>query len=82
MRVDVEDTGIGIAGDNLESVLLEFFREKRPETRDLEGSGLGLSIVKRLTERAGDVSKSQVKKAKAPPSPSCCPRRREVRASS
>ncbi len=53
VRVDVEDTGIGIAGDNLESVLLEFFREKRPETRDLEGSGLGLSIVKRLTERAG-----------------------------
>ena len=53
VRIDVEDTGIGIAQENLDLVLTEFFREKRPETRDLEGSGLGLAIVKRLTERAG-----------------------------
>jgi two-component system phosphate regulon sensor histidine kinase PhoR len=53
VRIDVEDTGIGIAKDNLDLVLGEFFREKRPETRGLEGSGLGLTIVKRLTERAG-----------------------------
>jgi two-component system phosphate regulon sensor histidine kinase PhoR len=53
VRVDIEDSGIGIAKDNLDSVFTEFFREKRPETRDLEGSGLGLSIVKRLAERAG-----------------------------
>ena len=53
VRIDVEDTGIGIAKDNLDVVLTEFFREKRPETRELEGSGLGLTIVKRLTERAG-----------------------------
>jgi two-component system phosphate regulon sensor histidine kinase PhoR len=53
LRLDIEDTGIGIAPENLELVLTEFFREKRPETRDLEGSGLGLAIVKRLVERAG-----------------------------
>lgn len=53
VRIDVEDTGIGIAGENLDLVFTEFFREKRPETRDLEGSGLGLAIVKRLAERAG-----------------------------
>jgi two-component system, OmpR family, phosphate regulon sensor histidine kinase PhoR len=53
VRIDVEDTGIGIAKDNLDLVLTEFFREKRPETRNLEGSGLGLAIVKRLAERAG-----------------------------
>ncbi len=53
VRIDVEDTGIGIAKENLDLVLGEFFREKRPETRNLEGSGLGLTIVKRLTERAG-----------------------------
>jgi two-component system, OmpR family, phosphate regulon sensor histidine kinase PhoR len=52
-RIDVEDSGIGIGGDNLEQIFAEFFREKRPETRGLEGSGLGLSIVKRLVERAG-----------------------------
>jgi signal transduction histidine kinase len=53
LRLDVEDSGIGIAPENLDLVLTEFFREKRPETRDLEGSGLGLAIVKRLVERAG-----------------------------
>ena len=53
LRLEVEDTGIGIAEENLAQVTSEFFREKRPETRDLEGSGLGLAIVKRLTERAG-----------------------------
>jgi signal transduction histidine kinase len=53
VRIDIEDTGIGIAQENLESVYTEFFREKKPETRNLEGSGLGLSIVKHLTERAG-----------------------------
>ena len=53
VRIDVEDTGIGIAKENLDLVLTEFFREKRPETRDIEGSGLGLAIVKRLVERAG-----------------------------
>ena len=53
VRIDVEDTGIGIAAENLDQVFTEFFREKRPETKGLEGSGLGLAIVKRLTERAG-----------------------------
>jgi two-component system, OmpR family, phosphate regulon sensor histidine kinase PhoR len=53
LRFDVEDTGLGIAAENLEMVMSEFFREKRLETRDIEGSGLGLAIVKRLVERAG-----------------------------
>jgi signal transduction histidine kinase len=53
VRIDVEDTGIGIAAENLDQVFTEFFREKRRETHDLEGSGLGLAIVKRLAERAG-----------------------------
>lgn len=53
VRIDIEDTGIGIARENLDRVFGEFFREKRAETKGLEGSGLGLAIVKRLTERAG-----------------------------
>ncbi len=53
VRIEVEDTGVGIAKENLDLVLTEFFREKRPETRGLEGSGLGLTITKRLVERAG-----------------------------
>ncbi len=53
VRLDIEDTGVGIAPENLDRVFTEFFREKRPETQELEGSGLGLAIVKRLVERAG-----------------------------
>jgi signal transduction histidine kinase len=53
LRLDVTDTGIGIREENLLRLWDEFFREKRDETRELEGSGLGLSIVKRLVERAG-----------------------------
>jgi len=53
LRLDVADTGIGIKPENLARLWDEFFREKRAETRELEGNGLGLSIVKRLVERAG-----------------------------
>ncbi len=53
LRLDVADTGIGIRPENLARLWDEFFREKRAETRELEGNGLGLSIVKRLVERAG-----------------------------
>jgi len=53
LRLDVTDTGIGIKEENLARLWDEFFREKRDETRELEGNGLGLSIVKRLVARAG-----------------------------
>jgi two-component system phosphate regulon sensor histidine kinase PhoR len=53
LRLEVADTGIGIRPVNLPRLWDEFFREKRDETRDVEGNGLGLSIVKRLVERAG-----------------------------
>jgi len=53
LRLDVADTGLGINAENLDRIFTEFFREKRPETREIEGNGLGLAIVKRLVERAG-----------------------------
>jgi signal transduction histidine kinase len=53
LRFDVADTGLGIKQENLERIFTEFFREKKPETRELVGNGLGLAIVKRLVERAG-----------------------------
>ena len=53
LRLDVADTGIGIREENLDRLFDEFFREKRDETRELEGNGLGSAIVKRLVERAG-----------------------------
>ena len=51
--VEVVDNGIGIKSENLPRLFEEFFREKRPETRDIDGNGLGLAIVKRLAERSG-----------------------------
>jgi len=53
LRLDVADTGLGVKEENLERIFTEFFRERRSETRELEGNGLGLAIVKRLVERAG-----------------------------
>jgi two-component system, OmpR family, phosphate regulon sensor histidine kinase PhoR len=53
VRLDVADSGIGIRAENLPRLFEEFYREKRAETRELEGNGLGLAIVKRLVERAG-----------------------------
>jgi signal transduction histidine kinase len=50
--LDIIDTGIGIAEENLKQALTEFFRERRYEARELEGSSLGLAIVRRLVERA------------------------------
>jgi two-component system phosphate regulon sensor histidine kinase PhoR len=51
--IEVADSGIGIRVENLPQLFQEFFREKRSETRDIDGNGLGLAIVKRLVERTG-----------------------------
>ena len=48
-RVQVSDTGIGIAADQLEEIFLEFHQCKAPEASK-EGFGLGLAIVKRLAD--------------------------------
>jgi two-component system, OmpR family, phosphate regulon sensor histidine kinase PhoR len=53
IEIAVSDTGIGIDPANLARLGEEFFREKRKETKNVEGNGLGLAIVKRLVERAG-----------------------------
>ncbi|MFZ4394726.1 MAG: sensor histidine kinase [Kiritimatiellia bacterium] len=53
----VADTGIGMAPKDLPQLFTEFVRIKTPLTRNIQGSGLGLSIVKRLaTLYNGDVT--------------------------
>jgi PAS domain S-box-containing protein len=47
--VNVADSGIGIAADQIEEIFLEFHQIKTPGT-DKEGFGLGLAIVKRLAD--------------------------------
>lgn len=51
--LEVEDTGIGISEEALSEVFKAFKQESEGFGRDYEGSGLGLSIVKKLTEALG-----------------------------
>ncbi len=51
--VRVSDTGIGMAEEELDEIFQEFYRIKGDETKEIKGSGLGLSIVKKVTELYG-----------------------------
>ena len=53
VRIDVNDTGIGIRPEHL-SVIWEDFRQvDQSRTREFGGTGLGLSITRKLVERLG-----------------------------
>ena len=53
VRVDINDTGIGIKPEHL-SVIWEDFRQvDQSRTREFGGTGLGLSITRKLLERLG-----------------------------
>ena len=55
--VAVSDTGIGMTKDDAARLFGEFVRIKTEKTRDILGSGLGLSIVRKLAVLyGGDVS--------------------------
>jgi two-component system sensor histidine kinase/response regulator len=44
------DTGIGITKNDTENLFTEFVRIRNEKTRNISGSGLGLSIVKKVVE--------------------------------
>ena len=48
--ISVSDTGCGMKKDDLEKIFQEFFRTSHPSTVKIEGSGLGLSLVKRIID--------------------------------
>lgn len=48
--ISITDTGIGIDENDIDKLFLEFSRLKNKETRDISGSGLGLSILKQIVE--------------------------------
>jgi signal transduction histidine kinase len=52
-RIEVWDTGIGIAPEQIDKVFDEFFQIGNPERDRRKGLGLGLSIVRRLAELLG-----------------------------
>lgn len=50
---EVQDTGIGIAPEDLPRVFEEFYRARNAKEVELYGTGLGLPIVKRVVELYG-----------------------------
>ncbi|MFT7036957.1 MAG: signal transduction histidine kinase/CheY-like chemotaxis protein [Cyclobacteriaceae bacterium] len=52
-EISVSDAGIGISPENLEKIKERFYREKEEISDRYEGYGLGLSIVKQLTDLFG-----------------------------
>ena len=50
VSISVTDTGIGIAKDQMDSIYASFAHGKSPMSRNPGGSGIGLSIAKRLVD--------------------------------
>ncbi|MBB5350431.1 signal transduction histidine kinase/CheY-like chemotaxis protein [Haloferula luteola] len=51
--LSVIDTGIGIPGDQIDSIFDEFHQLQNPERNRDKGAGLGLAICRRLVENLG-----------------------------
>jgi two-component system phosphate regulon sensor histidine kinase PhoR len=50
VRLRVRDDGIGMSGREMEKLFEEFYRVKNTHTENIPGTGLGLSMVKRIVE--------------------------------
>jgi two-component system phosphate regulon sensor histidine kinase PhoR len=48
--LEVEDFGIGIPEDQQNHIFEKFFRVGQSETRNISGTGLGLTVVKEIVE--------------------------------
>ena len=53
LKVSIEDTGIGITEENLENLFQSFQQVDTHKNRAIEGTGLGLTISKRLVMQMG-----------------------------
>jgi PAS domain S-box-containing protein len=50
VEIRISDTGIGIPPDALERIFTPFWQAESPNTRSVGGTGLGLTVSRRLTE--------------------------------
>ena len=55
LRITVEDTGIGLKKDDLERIFMPFEQVENTKSRKYQGTGLGLSLTRRLVELHGGV---------------------------
>ena len=53
VRIEVEDSGDGIEADKLPLIWDRYYKVDKVHRRAVEGSGLGLSIVKTIMEQTG-----------------------------
>ena len=50
VKIFVSDTGIGMSDEDISKLFQEFVRIKNDKTKAISGSGLGLSIIKKIVE--------------------------------
>ncbi|RLD06172.1 MAG: hypothetical protein DRI56_08450 [Chloroflexota bacterium] len=56
VRIDIQDTGIGISPEDQTKLFSQFFRSENQAVRDQNGWGLGLNVTKQLVEMlAGEI---------------------------
>jgi signal transduction histidine kinase/ligand-binding sensor domain-containing protein len=53
--IAVEDTGIGVKPDQIPNIFTRFYRADIEQTKTIEGSGIGLSIVKNIVDKANGI---------------------------
>jgi CheY-like chemotaxis protein/anti-sigma regulatory factor (Ser/Thr protein kinase) len=64
IRFTIADTGIGIAKEKLKTIFDPFTREVNTSVNKVEGTGLGLTIVKSIVDAAGGTVEVDSKKEK------------------
>ena len=53
LKIEVEDSGIGIREEDMDKLFLNFTRVDEQRNRNIQGTGLGLSLTKNLVELMG-----------------------------
>lgn len=53
LKIEVEDSGIGIKESDIDKLFLNFTRVDEQRNRNIQGTGLGLSLTKNLVELMG-----------------------------
>ena len=53
LNISVKDTGIGIREEDLNKLFSSFTRIEEKRNRNIEGTGLGLNLTKKLVEMMG-----------------------------
>jgi methyl-accepting chemotaxis protein len=53
IEITVKDTGVGIEKQHLDNIFNKFYQKDKSLSRNAEGSGIGLSLIKSLVELHG-----------------------------